>query len=115
MLTFDCSEYLGTVLPALVQRSPNPRLNKDVVIQFVVSDREGCDRFYSISGNSLRIGEGVSDRVDLTLGLAADDLQAFSRAELDVERALASRRLKVLGDETLVTWLSSRLSNRGRS
>ncbi len=108
-ITFDCREYLGTVLPALLQRSHTPRLGKEVVIQFVVTDREDCNRFYAITDQGLRVGEGVSDKVDLTLGFAADDLAAFSRSELDVERALAASRLKVMGDTTLLGWLSSRL------
>lgn len=108
-ITFDCREYLGTVLPALLQRSHTPQLGKEVVIQFVVTDRENCNRFYVISDQGLRVGDGVSDKVDLTLGFAEGDLSAFSRAELDIERALAASRLKVMGDTTLVSWLASRL------
>jgi|CXWL01.1.fsa_nt_gi putative sterol carrier protein len=108
-ITFDCREYLGTVLPALLQRSRTPRLGKEVVIQFVITDREGCDRFYVISDGGLEVGEGVADKVDLTLGFAADDLSTFSRFELDVDRALGTSRLKVMGDTALVGWLSSRL------
>jgi hypothetical protein len=110
MVAFDCREYLETVLPALILRTDAPRLERSVVLQFVVTDRPGCDRYYELSDEGLKVGEGISDRVDLTVGICAEDLASLSRNALDVPRALGTRRLKVMGDDSLLLWLSARLA-----
>jgi ubiquinone biosynthesis protein UbiJ len=111
-VTFDCAAYLHTVLPALLQRAQTPPLGRQVVIQFLVIDRAGCEIFYSIDDEQLRVGQGVSNRVDLTLAFCAADLSAFGDHSLDVARAVRTGRLKVMGDVALVQWLSSRLAAR---
>ncbi len=115
MLTFDCRDYLETVLPALLQQSDAPRLGKEVVVQFVVSDRADCDRYYAISDERLQVGAGISDRVDLTLGICAEDLLALGSNSLDVARALRTDRLKVMGDDSLLLWLADRLAAQPRA
>lgn len=110
MIAFDCQEYLETVLPALLQRGKTPRLDHPAVVQFLVTDREGCAWHYDISADRVVAGQGPSDRADLTVAMCADDLAAFSRHTLDVGRAVLSQRLKVMGDSSLLRWLAARLS-----
>lgn len=106
-MTLDCETYLEEMLPALLRVGPAP--SREVVVQLVVGD--GSDVFYRIGPEGVEVGHGVSDRVDVTLAFRKrSDVVDFARAELDIESALRTERLKIHGDEELLPWLAERLS-----
>lgn len=104
----DPKGYLLEILPALWAHGAPPR--PEVVVQFLVIDRGDCDLIYHFDGAGLHVLGGVADRVDLTLAIRSDDLVAFARQELDVDRALRTRRLKVHGDLSLLPWMAERIA-----
>lgn len=106
---FDLRDYLGTIFPALLESSCVPGIKPDLVIQLVVSDSEGDDWWYRITGDAVEARPGVSDQVDLTLSFYSKDLAALWANELDIPRALRASRIKVRGDEAVLRWLSQRL------
>jgi ubiquinone biosynthesis protein UbiJ len=105
---FEAREYLEHELPALLANAKTG-LARNVVIQWIVVDREDCDLAYRISEKGIEIGYELADDVDLTIAFVSDDLCAFSERKLDVARALRTRRLKIDGDETLLSWMAARL------
>jgi len=109
MLT-SCADYLDTIFPALIARGTGPRPPADLVVQVLITDRHGDDRFYRISEEAVVVGDGVSDDVDLTLAFEADALLELAVNSLDVPAALAARRLRVYGDESHLLWLAQRMA-----
>jgi hypothetical protein len=106
-VALDCQTYLEELLPTLLSAGEPPA--RGVVVQFVVAD--GSDVFYSIGPDGVEVGHGVSDRVDLTFAFKRSrDVVDFARAELDVPKALRTRRLKIHGDEELLPWLAARMT-----
>ncbi|MCA9554791.1 MAG: SCP2 sterol-binding domain-containing protein [Myxococcales bacterium] len=110
-MTFSATEYLGTVLPALIQSREGPGPLPDAVVQFTVTDGEPVSLAYRLSPTEgLEVLTGVSDRQDLTLIFLTEDLERFAQGTLDVQAALRSRRLKVHGDPALLAWVADHLS-----
>jgi hypothetical protein len=109
-MTFSPTEYLGTVLPALLESRDGPGPLPDAVVQFMVVDGEAVSLAYRLGPEGLVVETGVSDRQDLTLVFLTEDLERFSRGTLDVQAALRSRRMKVHGDPALLAWLADHLS-----
>jgi hypothetical protein len=109
-MEFNCAEYLETVLPGLLQRSVEPELSREATVQFVVRDRPECLFFYELGPRTVVARRGISDQVDLTVSIYSSDLYDLSRNALDAGRALRTSRLKVLGDSSLLAWMSTRLS-----
>lgn len=110
----DCPKFLGTDLPSLLSR--NTAGAPDAVIQVIVVDRQDCDLAYFISPEGVAVRPGISDRCDLTLAFVGEDVAALAEGRLDVKRALRTRRLKVIGDESLLVWMSKQLLDpRSRS
>jgi predicted lipid carrier protein YhbT len=107
----EARHYLETELPRLLASSPVPRLAKPAVIQFVIVDRPDCDFAYTIAGDGVAVSREIADEVDLTISFVAADLLAFKSRKLDVERALRTRRMKVLGDVSLLAFMAERLAN----
>src|SRR5687768_1629441 len=107
-----CHDTLSTVLPSLLRRSPGA-VAEGVVLQLVVPDHEDCRYFYTFAKDDVLVTKGVSDKVDLTLSLVSEDLARFLDASLDIEHALRTRRMKVMGDESLLLALAAAV--RGRS
>lgn len=104
------SDYLGAVLPALLAKGRAAPPKASLVVQVLVADLEGCEWFYSVEGDRVEARQGLSDRVDLTLSFLAADVSALSAGELDVARAVRTGRLRVMGDEGVLGWLSKRLA-----
>ncbi len=106
-----CEETLEALLPALLRRSPGA-VGEGAVLQIVVPDVAGCRYHYTFAGGDVAVQKGVSDRVDLTLSLVSADLARLFEGALDVEHAVRTRRMKVMGDESLLLALSDAVAGR---
>jgi hypothetical protein len=108
---FDPRRYLETELPRLLAAASTPALPAKICIQWVVADRSDCDLVYRIApSGEVSVSAEIADDSDLTLSFVSKDLDAFSRHELDVARALVSKRLTVTGDHELLAWMAERLA-----
>src|SRR5262245_5986160 len=104
--------FLGSELPALLSGGRSGAETPDAVIQMIVVDRDDCDLAYLVSRDGIAVQLGISDRCDLTLSFLDADLGALAEGRLDVARAVRTRRLKVMGDTRLLSWMSERLIAR---
>lgn len=120
-----CEETLETLLPALLRRNPGAMADlatRGAVVQFIVPDNKACRYFYAFetdaaaaSGSDaarLVVGKGVSDKVDLTLSFVSEDLEKFVESTLDFDHALRTKRVKVMGDASLLLGLAAALAGR---
>ena len=99
-------QYLREVLPSLI----NPKLfGERGVVQFLVIDDQQADHFLTITPKGVHPQPGRATQPELTLAFLGDDLLAFARGELDVDRALGDRRLRIYGNEELLLRLASAL------
>jgi hypothetical protein len=108
-MQFEPKDYLEHVFPALLRASTVPPPKETTVVQLVLADLDGADWFYEISERGVEAKRGISDRVDLTLSFYSKDLAALSENTLDVAKATRTRRIKVMGDASVLRWLSRRL------
>ena len=106
-----CEETLETLLPALLRRNPGA-VAAGAVVQFIVPDQKTCRYFYTFERDDVVVGKGVSDKVDLTLSLVSEDLERFLDSTLDVDHALRTQRMKVMGDASLLLGLAAALAGR---
>jgi hypothetical protein len=109
-LRFGVQTYLEEVLPVLLSQSADLGPKPTTVIQFIVVDLDRGDWFYVIEGDHVEVKRGLSDRADLTLSFYSRDLGDLSEDKLNVKRAVRISRIKVMGDEQVLSWLSTRLA-----
>jgi len=110
MVEFSARQYLGEVLPTLIDPQAFRHLSKPAVVQFLIIDREDSNYSYRLSAQTVEVAAGVSEQADLTLAFYEEDLTAFSRGTLDTAKATKEGRLKLYGDEHLLTILAGALS-----
>lgn len=106
-----CEETLSTIVPALLRRSPGA-VKAGTVVQLIVPDVAACRYFYTWSDDDVAVGQGLSDRVDLTLSFVSEDLARLLEDALDMEHALATKRVKVMGDVELLLPIAAALAGQ---
>ena len=111
-------ETLETVLPALLRRDPRA-LAEGTVVQLIVPD-DKARYFYPFTRDDVVVQRGLADKVDLTLSMVSEDLQRFLEATLDFDHAIRTKRVKVMGDASLLLGLATalggkRADSRGRA
>lgn len=107
---FDCRSYLAVELPDQLRKGARTDAQPIIVIQVLVVDQPSCRFAYRIGPSEVHVSPGVNDEAHLTLAFTSRDLEAFSRGSLDAQDAIRSTRLKVMGDERLLLWLSDRIA-----
>ena len=102
----NCDETLGTVLPALLRRRPDA-VRSGAVVQLVVPDDRECRWFYEFRGDSVVATRGVSTSSDVTISFVREDLARFLDDTIDFGHAIATKRVKVMGDASLLLALAA--------
>src|SRR3954466_14054569 len=100
-------ETLSDVLPSLLRRNP-AAVRAGTIVQMLAPDAKQRV-FYTWQGGDVVVTEGVSDKVDLTLSFTSAELARFLDDSIGFDPALATKRVKVMGDASLLLALAAAL------
>ena len=76
-------------------------------MQVVVPDDRECRWFYEFQDDDVTATRGVSTASDLTLSFVSEDLARFLDDTIDFDHAIATKRVKVMGDASLLLALAA--------